>query len=83
MKKIGILFAVMAAVIVISCGTGTPKANLQNDVDTMSYVIGMAQSQGLKEYLAQRMKVPMPARTRSVLLTMQVFRLASRWVSRW
>ncbi len=52
MKKI--MFAAMAAVIAImaaSCGNGAPKANLRTDIDTMSYAIGMAQTQGLKEYL--------------------------------
>ena len=34
-----------------ACGNGTPKANLKSDVDSMSYAIGMAQTQGLKEYL--------------------------------
>ena len=33
------------------CGNSTPKASLKSDVDTMSYAIGMAQTQGLKEYL--------------------------------
>lgn len=54
MKKISILAAVVLAAIMVSCGNGTPKANLQNDVDTLSYAIGMAQTQGLKEYLVQR-----------------------------
>lgn len=40
-----------------ACGNGTPKANLKNDIDTMSYAIGMAQTQGLKEYLVQRLGV--------------------------
>jgi len=45
------------AVVMISCGSKTPKASLKSDVDTLSYVIGMAQSQGLKDYLVQRMGV--------------------------
>ena len=40
-----------------ACGNGTPKANLKNDVDTMSYAIGMSQTQGLKEYLVERLGV--------------------------
>jgi hypothetical protein len=31
----------------------TPKANLKDDVDTMSYAMGMAQTQGLKEYFGR------------------------------
>ena len=34
-----------------ACGNSAPRASLKNDVDTMSYAIGMAQTQGLKEYL--------------------------------
>jgi len=34
-----------------SCGSRTPHANLKNDIDTVSYAVGMAQTQGLKEYL--------------------------------
>ena len=41
----------IAAAAFTGCGNSTPKANLKSDVDTMSYAIGMAQTQGLKEYL--------------------------------
>ena len=41
----------IAAVAFSSCGNGTPKADLKNDVDTISYALGMAQTQGLKDYL--------------------------------
>ena len=40
-----------------ACGNGTPKANLKSDVDSMSYSIGMAQTQGLKDYLVERLGV--------------------------
>ena len=40
-----------------ACGNGTPKASLKSDVDSMSYAIGMAQTQGLKEYLVDRLGV--------------------------
>ena len=43
--------AAVAAIMISSCGNGTPKASLKSDVDTMSYAIGMAQTQGLKDYL--------------------------------
>ena len=43
--------AAVAAIMISSCGNGTPKASLKSDVDTMSYAIGMAQTQGLKAYL--------------------------------
>ena len=52
MKKITFAaIAAVAAVMISSCGNTTPRASLKNEVDTMSYAIGMAQTQGLKEYL--------------------------------
>ena len=58
MKKLSIV-AVMAiaAATFMSCGNGTPNANLKNEIDTMSYAIGLAQSNGLKEYLVDRMSI--------------------------
>ena len=58
MKKF-MFMAVMAiaAVAITSCGNSTPKANLKSDIDSMSYAIGMAQTQGLKEYLVDRLGV--------------------------
>ena len=48
------VMAIAAASIVASCGNSTSsKPNLKNDVDTLSYAMGMAQTQGLKQYLAQ------------------------------
>ena len=49
--------AAVAAIMMSSCGNGTPKANLKSDIDTMSYAIGMAQTQGLKEYLVGSLDV--------------------------
>lgn len=58
MKKISILAAMaIAAATFTSCGNSTPKANLKSDVDSLSYAIGMAQTQGLKQYLVERMGV--------------------------
>ena len=39
-----------------SCGN-SPKANLKNDIDTVSYTIGMSQTRGLKEYLINQLGV--------------------------
>ena len=41
----------IAAATFTGCGNSTPKASLKSDIDTLSYAIGMAQTQGLKEYL--------------------------------
>jgi len=52
MKKITFAaIAAVAAVMISSCGNTTPRASLKNEIDTLSYAIGMAQTQGLKEYL--------------------------------
>ena len=40
-----------------ACGNSAPKASLKSDVDTLSYAIGMAQTQGLKEYLVGSLDV--------------------------
>lgn len=40
-----------------ACGNGTPKASLKSDLDSMSYAIGMAQTQGLREYLVDHLGV--------------------------
>ena len=58
MKKLTFVAAMaIAAASFTACGNGTPKANLNNDVDTMSYAIGMAQTMGLKDYLVERLGV--------------------------
>lgn len=52
MKKLTVVAAMaVAAAAMTSCGNSTPKANLKSDVDSMSYAIGMAQTQGIKGYL--------------------------------
>ena len=54
MKKLMFVAAMaISATIFTGCGNSTPKANLKSDVDTLSYVFGMARTQGLKEYLSQ------------------------------
>ena len=59
MKKFTVtaIAAVAAVMMYASCDNGTPKANLRSDVDTVSYAIGMAQTQGLKDYLVGRLGV--------------------------
>ena len=46
-----------AAATFVGCGNSTPKADLKTDVDTMSYAMGMSQTQGLKEFMVERMGV--------------------------
>jgi len=57
MKKITFVAAMAIAALMTSCGNSTPKANLKSDVDSMSYAMGLSQSQGLKDYLVQRMDI--------------------------
>lgn len=58
MKKL-FFVAVMAisAATFVGCGNSTPKADLKTDVDTLSYAMGLSQTQGLKEFMVERMGV--------------------------
>ena len=99
MKKftLGALVA-LAALSLGSCGNSTPKADLKDDLDSLSYAIGMAQSNGLSQYLVERMGVDSTyvdefikglnegvnaGDKRRRQLTMLVFRLVSRSLHRW
>ena len=58
MKKLTFVAAMaIVAAVFSACGNSTPKADLKTDVDTMSYAMGMTQSQGLQEYLVGRMGI--------------------------
>jgi FKBP-type peptidyl-prolyl cis-trans isomerase FklB len=58
MKKlffISILFVVASAVLsLFSCTAQTPKANLKTDIDSISYAFGVANMQGIDQYLMQQ-----------------------------
>jgi len=57
MKKVSIFMAIAAAATLASCTGKSPKANLKTDIDSLSYSIGMSQTQGLKDYLVQRVQM--------------------------
>ena len=58
MKKLTIVAVLAIATATFTgCGNSTPKASLKTDVDTLSYTMGMVQSQGLKDYLVGRMGI--------------------------
>lgn len=58
MKKLTFVAAMaIAAATFMSCGNGTPKANLKNDVDTLSYARALSLTPSLKEYLAHGTEV--------------------------
>ena len=43
----------ITAATFVSCGNSVPKAELNDDVDTLSYAFGIEQSQGVKQFLQQ------------------------------
>ena len=54
MKKIHLLAAMaVAAATFTACGNSTPKAQLKTDVDSMSYAIGLVQSQYVRQAIQQ------------------------------
>ncbi|MDR0962241.1 MAG: FKBP-type peptidyl-prolyl cis-trans isomerase [Mediterranea sp.] len=53
MKKITLFMAIAVAAGLASCTAQAPKANLKTEVDTLSYAIGMARTEGLTQYLGQ------------------------------
>ena len=58
MKKILFLAATVAtaAITMVSCD-GAGSAKLKDDVDTLAYDYGVAQSQGLKQYMSMQLGV--------------------------
>lgn len=56
MKKATFMMVLAAAAGMASCAQG-PKANLKSDVDTLSYMMGVSNTQGLMEYATGRLGV--------------------------
>ncbi len=50
-------FMALAAATFVGCGNSTPKANLKTDIDTMSYALGLSQTQGLRDYIVMSLGV--------------------------
>ena len=46
--------ALAVAAGMASCTAQSPKADLKTDIDSLSYAIGMARTEGLDQYLAQQ-----------------------------
>ena len=57
MKKMIFSAALVAAACLASCGGQAPKANFQNEVDSLSYMMGISNTQGLDMYLSQQFGV--------------------------
>ncbi len=53
MKKISFMAIAAAAIMAVSCGHKTPKADLQSQADTLAYSFGLSQAEGLKQALMQ------------------------------
>lgn len=57
MKKISFLATAVAVMGLASCSTPTPKASMQNEVDSLSYMMGISNTQGLDSYIQQQFGV--------------------------
>ena len=57
MKKFGIFAAIVAAFGLASCTSQAPKAGLNNEIDSLSYMMGISNTQGLDQYLTMQMGV--------------------------
>ena len=54
MKKLSLFVAVAIAAGLSSCTAQSQKGNLENSLDSLSYAIGMARTQGLDQFLMQQ-----------------------------
>lgn len=54
MKKVTFLMALAVAAGLASCTAQSPKASLKTDIDSLSYAIGMARTEGIDQYFAQQ-----------------------------
>ena len=57
MKKIVLFAAIAAATGLASCTAQAPKANLKSEIDSLSYMMGVTNTQGLMDFAAQRLGV--------------------------
>ena len=57
MKKFGIFAAIVAAFGLASCTSQAPKAVLNNEIDSLSYMMGISNTEGLQQYLTMQMGV--------------------------
>lgn len=57
-KATRILAAASCAALITACSTSqTPNASLDNEIDSMSYALGLANTQGLRPYMVNRLGV--------------------------
>lgn len=54
MKKVTFMMTLAAAAALSSCTAQAPKADLVTEIDSLSYAIGMARTEGLDQFLMQQ-----------------------------
>lgn len=54
MKKVTFIMTLAAAAALSSCTSQAPKANLSTDIDSLSYAIGMARTEGIDQLFMQQ-----------------------------
>ena len=57
MKKTTFFAAIAAAASMASCTAQAPKANMKTEVDSLSYMMGISNTQGLKQYVVGQLGV--------------------------
>ena len=57
MKKSIFFVAATAALALSACGPKAPLAHLDNEMDSLSYAMGISQTKGLKSYLSTQAKI--------------------------
>ena len=57
MRKFGFFAAAMAAISFASCTAQAPKAEFKNEIDSLSYMFGVANTQGLDYYISGQLGV--------------------------
>ena len=57
MKKIVFFAAIVAAAGLASCTSQAPKENLKSEIDSLSYMMGVTNTQGLSDFAEQRLGV--------------------------
>ena len=57
MKKIVLFAAIVAAAGLASCTAQAPKANMKSEIDSLSYMVGVTNTQGLSDFAYQRLGV--------------------------
>ena len=57
MKKIVLFAAIVAAAGLATCTAQAPKANMKSEIDSLSYMMGVTNTQGLSDFAAQRLGV--------------------------